>query len=114
VFGARAARAASAEPPPDQTAASEADGSPVGRPTPSPETRAALWRYAGLERDAEGLAVLADNPHPLARLIALSALARQESRGAHRRRDCPTLDHALDQLHVTVSEESAPALERWA
>ena len=113
VFGARAARAASAESPPDRTAARDADGSPVGRPTPSPETRAALWRYAGLERDADGLAVLADDPHPLARLIALCALTREESRGAHRRRDFPALDHALDGLHVTVADGTAPALEDW-
>jgi L-aspartate oxidase len=59
------------------------------------------------------LAVLADDPHPLARLISLSALTREESRGAHRRRDFPALDHALDGLHVTVAEETAPALEDW-
>ena len=41
---------------------------PPGPPTrPGEETRAALWRDAGLVRDAAGLERLADDPHPLAR-----------------------------------------------
>ena len=58
--------------------------------------------HAGLERDGEGLALLTDDPHPLVRLIAASALAREESRGAHQRRDFPDLDPALDGRHVTL------------
>ena len=42
-----------------------------------------MWRDAGLERTAAGLARLLDDPHPLARLVAGAALAREESRGAH-------------------------------
>jgi L-aspartate oxidase len=113
VFGARAAAAASAERSADRSAAASAGSSPVGPPTPSAATRAALWRYAGLERDPDGLLVLASDPHPLAQLIARCALAREESRGAHRRRDFPALDHGLDRLHVTVSDQATPAFERW-
>jgi L-aspartate oxidase len=113
VFGARAARAAAGEPPVDALAAAEANCSPVGRPMPSPATRIALWRHAGLQRDAEGLAELSADSHPLARLIARCALTREESRGAHRRRDFPELDPAYDGLHVTTTAEGAPTLERW-
>jgi L-aspartate oxidase len=113
VFGARAARAAAAEPPPDPRAAAEAYCSSTGSPMPSSATRSALWRHAGLQRDAEGLTQLSSDSHPLARLIARCALTRQESRGAHRRRDFPELDHGCDGLHVTITDEAAAALERW-
>jgi L-aspartate oxidase len=113
VFGARAARSATGEPAPDLTAARAAGAESVGRPIPSPATRMALWRCAGLERDADGLTALASDPHPLARLIARCALAREESRGAHRRRDFPQLDHAFDGIHVTVSDGAEARLERW-
>lgn len=114
VFGARAARtAASSEPSPDARAAAAAPAPPGGPPEPSAETRAALWRYAGLERDAEGLAALSEDPHPLARLIARCALARQESRGAHLRRDFLALDHGYDAIHLTVTGDAAPVSERW-
>jgi L-aspartate oxidase len=113
VFGARAAGSALSEPAPDTRAAREAAGASVGRPIPAMETRTALWRCAGLERDADGLRRLAGDPHPLARLIALCALAREESRGAHRRTDFPILDHAYDERHVTVAQPASPVLERW-
>jgi L-aspartate oxidase len=110
VFGARAARAAAAEPSepdhPDRPA----------QPQPPPltqQSREALWRYAGLERDGEGLARLTADPHPLVRLIARSALARQESRGAHLRRDFPGRHPELDGHHVTVTGASDPVLEPW-
>jgi L-aspartate oxidase len=110
VFGARAARSAVAEPAPGPLAP---PGSDAGPPTPSEETRAALWRCAGIERDADGLRRLAGDPHPLARLIAVSGLHRAESRGAHRRRDHPHLDHRLDGRHVTVARKSDPVFEAW-
>ena len=44
----------------------------VGAPTR--ETRDAVWRLAGLERDAERLTQLTHDPYPLARLVAASAL----------------------------------------
>lgn len=113
VFGARAASSAAAEPPADRRAVAATPASVHGPPEPSPGTRAALWRWAGLERDADGLTRLSESPHPLARLIARCGLARSESRGAHRRRDFPALDPAYDSLHVTVEREDPPRLERW-
>jgi L-aspartate oxidase len=92
-------------------------GAPLPQPStplPSPASRAALWRHAGLERDGEGLGELTSDPHPLVRLIAYSALVRTETRGAHRRRDHPELDPALDGVHATVRRDGRPALERWA
>ncbi len=80
---------------------------------PSPATRDALWRLAGLERDAAGLRELAGDGHPLARLIAACALHREESRGAHRRRDFPQLDPALDLHHAVVRPGQPPIWERW-
>jgi L-aspartate oxidase len=80
----------------------------------SDETRAALWRDAGIVRDAEGLRRLARDPHPLARLVARSALARKESRGCHLRSDFQHRDPALEQRHLTFAAGSAePVLEGW-
>ncbi len=113
VFGARAARAALAQP-----AASGAEPAAPADTAPSPaqpsaESREALWRHAGLERDCPGLAQLVDDPHPLVSLIARSALARAESRGAHERRDFPDSDPALDGMHVTLEAGREPRLEHW-
>jgi L-aspartate oxidase len=80
----------------------------------SAESRAALWRYAGLERDGRGLLVLTRDPHPLVRLIAACALARQESRGAHQRLDFPDRSALLDGRHVTITAGSEPTLETWS
>ena len=66
--------------------------SPRRRPKPGEDTRAALWRHAGLRRDAAGLAELLEDPYPLARLIGAACLAREESRGAHQRSDHPDTD----------------------
>jgi L-aspartate oxidase len=110
VFGRRAAVRALDEPQPGETSAPAA-GEPVA-PPPTRETRKAMWRHAGLERDAEGLAPLLDDPHPLARLVARSALFREESRGAHARADFPDTDPALDGRH-TVVDPDEPRLEAW-
>src|SRR4051794_2768736 len=77
VFGRRAAIAACAEPP--TGARPDAPPAATGAPEPPPaKSRAALWRLAGLRRDAAGLTELARDELPLARLIAAGCLARQE------------------------------------
>jgi L-aspartate oxidase len=100
VFGRRAALAALDEPP-----LSGARPEPTPAPiTPVEQTtRTALWEHAGIERSAEGLATLLADPSPLARLIARSALEREESRGTHARTDHPAREGRLDGRHVTVS-----------
>jgi L-aspartate oxidase len=118
VFGARAARSAIAEPPlgqrPPPGTTVIGSGPPTVPPAaPGPESRAALWRYAGLERDGDGLSQLAHDAHPLVRLIAQSALTRTESRGAHLRRDYPERNPRLDGDHVTLRKGEEQVLANW-
>jgi L-aspartate oxidase len=111
VFGRRAALAAAAEPPSSGDPGPPPE--PLPPPLPRPETREALWRLAGLERIAEGLRELLEDPFPLARLIGAAGLAREESRGAHQRRDHPDTDARLDGMHTVMRPGADPALERW-
>ena len=122
VFGRRAALAGLEEPAPRRQPApdspgatgerQEPDGGPATR-LPDPDTRATVWKLAGLEREARGLQRLREHPHPLAALVAESALAREESRGAHWRRDHPDRDPALDLHHSVVHAGRQIAFERW-
>jgi L-aspartate oxidase len=117
VYGRRAAIAALAErrsraaPAPPPEAATPAAAAPHA---PEARTREALWTNAGLVREAAGLERLAKDPHPLARLIARSALAREETRGCHVRSDRPALDPALDGRHLVVSGDGQPSFESWS
>jgi L-aspartate oxidase len=110
VFGRRAALAGLEEPEPG------APGPPAGPPPEAPTraTREAMWRLAGLERNAADLTELQADPHPLARLVAAAALAREETRGGHARTEFPQSDGRLDGRHsVFFAQASAPALVSW-
>jgi L-aspartate oxidase len=112
VFGRRAALAGLDETP-VPVAHGELPEAPVA-PAPSRETRAAMWRHAGLERSAEGLRPLLEDAHPLARLVAACALSREETRGAHARSDFPRPDAGLDGLHTLVDPAcAAPYTVAW-
>ena len=99
--------------------AEQVDAAPPQRPlvrAPLAELRRRMWHDAGPLRDAAGLSGLIDwlaerpssNPVTIARMIAGSALAREESRGAHVRidfpRERPSYHHHLPcpELHSTV------------
>lgn len=124
VFGARAGRAAAAEP--------AAGGEPLpAEPTPDlPEAalqtlRKAMSRDAGVIRDAEGLERLAAQIEALepaygpcptvvaAKLIVRAALARQESRGGHFRADFPATGLA-QRTFVTLQDQEAGRAVRYA
>jgi L-aspartate oxidase len=111
VFGRRAALTAAAEPAAPATCPTPVAAAPP--PVVSEETRAALWRHAGIVRDPAGLELLASDPHPLARLIARGALARSESRGCHLRSDFPSTDPRLDRGHFVLAPRTDPRLDIW-
>jgi L-aspartate oxidase len=113
VYGRRAALAGLEEPQRARGPVPALDEN-APDPRPSPETRQALWTNAGIKRSPEGLTALRGDLHPLARLIAACALARTESRGAHRRVDHPETDPALDLHHAVVRPGADPVLERWS
>jgi L-aspartate oxidase len=113
VFAHRAALAATSEPPCSSLRGlREASRTPLPQ-APKQGTREALWLHANVNRDAVGLEALANDPHPLARAIAHSALERRESRGAHRRSDHPRTDPALDLRHIVVGPDAALRFETW-
>ncbi|MGH3035158.1 MAG: L-aspartate oxidase [Gaiellaceae bacterium] len=109
VFGRRAALATIEEPGPPR----KLPPPPELEAPPAPAPREALWRDAGLVRDAAGLELLRRSPHLLARLVAESALARTESRGTHFRADFPSEDPAL-AAHVVLRPGQEPVFERWS
>jgi L-aspartate oxidase len=131
VFGALAAETMVAELPEDEVGLMLAPGGSPCADTDEAETerwiaelRDLMWRDAGLLRDAEGLlrarsglerlrermpqglcrrVVEAANLHTVAGLIVESALAREESRGAHFRSDFPGRDSVA--RHSVVERE---------
>ncbi len=112
VFGRRAALASASEP----ALPHRLDPSP--RPAPPPpvtaELREAMWRDAGLVRDGSGLNGLAAAAHPVARLVARSALARTESRGGHFRVDFPHEDPELDGTHTVIRPGREAVFVAWS
>ena len=112
VFGRRAALATANEPalPPSLDPAPR----PAAREPVTHELREAMWSDAGLIRDACGLERLAALPQLLPSLVARSALARRESRGAHFRVDFPHEDPALGGLHTVLRPSREPEFEAWS
>jgi L-aspartate oxidase len=118
VFARRAVLHALSEPAPTFRPASpgelEALRALPSIPQADASTRDALWQDAGIVRSAEGLHRLLDDPHPLARLLARSALERTESRGAHRRLDYPERDPALDDRHFVLAGDDSGSWQTWS
>jgi L-aspartate oxidase len=131
VFGARAAEAMLAESPLSARARPIPMPPLATRPpepapaTLLPELRRLMWEKAGLLRDADGLLSLREDleqmqphlPAPadrqslelnnlflLSQLIMESALAREESRGAHFRNDFPQRDDKNFARHSVVQK----------
>jgi L-aspartate oxidase len=113
VFGSQAAGAAA-----EIAAGGTLDAEPPPLPDwrfdpPTASTRERLWELAGPEREASALERLDGDPYPLARMIGASALARTESRGAHRRSDYPGRNTALDGTHTVVGTDGVVRLQSW-
>jgi L-aspartate oxidase len=119
VFGRRAALAALTEPRLSRRVSGLArerrpgsDPCRVSSGRVSEELRDALWRDCGLIRDGAGLERLRASSHLLTRLVAESALVREESRGSHFRADFPVENPSLER-HVVLRNGHEPALETW-
>jgi L-aspartate oxidase len=126
VFGARAGRAmreraGSLRYEPEQVAVA------LFPRIPEPELRSLAWRELGISRDQSGLSRAVDllrslplaarqtaprqdyeirNMHQVALLIARCALAREESRGGHWRRDFPEKDTQFARHSVVSVRDS--------
>jgi L-aspartate oxidase len=116
VFGRRAAAAMKDDMPPNSRDSLEVRRE-LSAPVPSAEqVREITWRHAGIVRNAEslktGLSLLSkveqeSNLLTVACIIHECALARQESRGAHYRDDCPLPDSK--RLH-SYSKKGTPVV----
>jgi L-aspartate oxidase len=112
VFGRRAAVASVSEPVIPRRL--DPPPSPVAPVPVTAELRKAMWRDAGLVRDGSGLEGLIDSPHPVAGLVARSALARGESRGGHFRVDFPHENPELDAMHTVLRPGREAVFEAWS
>jgi L-aspartate oxidase len=112
VFGRRAVLAALTDDPNRHVRGTVPGTVTESVPEVTPELRAAMWEDAGLVRDAAGLRRLAESPHLLARLIAHSALAREESRGGQFRADFPFEDDRF-VVHSVIGPDEEVTFERW-
>jgi L-aspartate oxidase len=112
VFGRRAALAALDSP---RDPLSRGPVPPAARPSVGvdEELRRSLWENAGLIRDGAGLERLRGSRHLLVSLVAESALARRESRGAHFRADFPHEDPAFAG-HVVLRPGQEAVIESWS
>lgn len=113
VWGSRAADAALDLP---ELAVDRSRRPPQPDPLPiaDRQIRNEIWRCAGVLRDPALLGELAESPLPMARWVAACALARDESRGAHQRRDAPEQNPELDLQHTVVDPATGIArFERW-
>jgi len=110
VFGQRAATAGMGE-----TATRKPPAAPTWRfDPPTPATREAVWRLAGPMRQRSRLEHLTEDPYPLAQAIGAVALARQESRGGHRRSDFPATDPSMDGVHLIYHSDGSIEPRRWS
>jgi L-aspartate oxidase len=118
VFARRAVADALAAPAatftPAEASEIEALRSLPGPTAASAATRAALWRDAGVVRSEQALLGLLQDEHPLVRLIAGCALARNESRGAHLRLEHPRRDPKLDHRHAVLDAERSLEWQTWS
>ena len=112
VFGRRAAVASVSEPAIPRGI--DPPPTPVAPIPVTADLRKAMWRDAGLVRDGSGLEGLAGSPHPVAGLVARSALARTESRGGHFRVDFPHENPELDGMHTVLRPGREAVFEAWS
>jgi L-aspartate oxidase len=112
VFGRRAALASLDEPDAAEVAAAPQPPERAPREAVTLELRRSMWEHAGLIRSADELEPLRSAPLLLARLLAESALARQESRGAHFRSDFPLADEAFEG-HIVQRLGGETRVELW-